>query len=551
MLTLSPSLVTRYTVLQLISVMAAVGVLGTAAFSAARGETATVRYIGNLDSVITPGLLKQVNLVPFTRQQDSSILLQGETMSQLQDGHKQELRETYQAGHTIVLLDAAMAHIEALHGVIGEGVTYRSKNAGVVMAYALRREHHIPTATLLTYVPRSPLRTPSGDPDPHGLLDEELAFNRAVDRTVTELSHLPKVSMPGPSPGANQPIAWQGTPLQTTTFALNGPGGVYNTPINVYALHRCLDGTDHYVVTAGADWTATNAQWQDASTNFDAGGPSTLSCNKPISEWPCAPDELVINWQDNDRTYCSSDGFNGNDSNICRYINYPMSYALQMVPLNTGTVAQTAAAPAATQGQQASVTSGFSFTIGGTVNVSTGSGPTISASATWNNTTTTTVPPLIVEAGNTGPNNEGAFWSFKYCTTGLEPDPGTDCTSHVQMVKDVCQAQLGDPSSGSNPQQGQTPDGKLSNVAQSAHWTAGPDTRVDAPNFEIEVAFTANLAYTTAHLGTDASNASGRINPDPDVGCNEFGCACVSETQPVPASTSVVFKVPFPSTACQ
>jgi hypothetical protein len=544
MLTCSPSVVTRCTVLQLIALMAAVGVLGTGAFSAARGETATARQIGRLESVIARGLLRQVNVVPFARQQDSSILLQGETMSQLQDSHKQELRETYQAGYTIVLLDAAMAHIDALHGVIGAGVTYRSKNSGVVMAYALRHEHHIPTATLVTYVPRSPLRTPSGDPDPRGLLDEERALNRAVDRTVTELRHLPKVGRPGPSQGANQPIAWQDTPLQTTTFALNGPGGVYNTSIDVYALHRCLDGTDHYVVTAEADWTAINAQWQSASTENQ-----TLWCNEP--EWPCDPGRLVINWQET-RTYCSSAGFSGSNSDICRYINYPMSYALQMVPLNTApSVTQTAAAPAATQGQQASYASGFSFTIGGTVNVSTGSGPTISASATWNNTTTTTVPPLIVEAGNTGPNNEGAFWSFKYCTTGLEPDPGTDCTSHVQMVRDVCQAQLGDPSSGSNPQQGQTPVGKFSNAVQSAHWQAGSDTRGDAPNFEIEVAFTANLAYTTAHLGTDGSNASGRINPDPDVGCNEFGCACVSETQPVPESKSFVFKVPFPSTACQ
>ena len=553
MLTCSPRFITRYTVLQLLSVIAAVGVLGTGTFSAASGENATVRLIGQLNSVMAPELLRQVNVVPFTLQQDSSILLQGETMFQLQDEHKQEFKEMYQAGYPIVLLDAAMAHIDVLHGIIGAGVNYRSKNSGVVMAYALRRENHIPTATLLTYVSRSPLRTPSGDPDPAGLVDEELAFNRAVDRTVTELRHLPKVSMPGPSPGADQPIAWQDTPLQTVTFSLNAPGGVYNTPINVYALHRCLDGTDHYVVTAGADWTATNAQWQDASTNFDSGGPSTLSCNQPQSEWPCNPDQLVINWQANDRTFCSSDGFGGNDSDICRYINYPLSYALQMVPLNTGTVTQTAAAPAATQGQQASVTSGFSFTIGGTVNVSAkGPGGGVSTSATWNNTTTTTVPPLIVEAGNTGPNHEGAFWSFKYCTTGLEPDPGTDCTSHVQMVKDVCQAQLGDPSSGSNPQQGQTPDGKLSNVAQSAHWTAGPDTRVDAPNFEIEVAFTANLAYTVAHLGTGAKDALGNvIDPDPDVGCNEFGCACVSETAPYPDSQSFVFKVPFPSTDCQ
>ena len=322
---------------------------------------------------------------------------------------------------------------------------------------------------------------------------------------------------------------------------------MYNTPINVYALHRCLDNTDHYVVTAGADWTATNAQWQDASTNFDAGGSSTLSCNQPINDWPCTEDELIIEWIANDRTYCSSDGAFGQDSNVCRYINYPLSYALQMVPLNTGTVTQTNVAPAATQGQATTFSSGFSFTIGGTVNVSaSGPGGGISVGATWSNITQTVVPPLIVESGNTGTGNEGTFWTFKYCTTGLEPDPGTDCTSHVQMVKDVCQAQLGDPSSGTNPQQGQTPDGKFSNAVQSAHWAADLDTRGDAPSFEIEVAFTANLANTTAHLG-----GNGALDPDPIVGCNGAGCACVSETQTVPESKSIIFKIPFPSTVCQ
>jgi hypothetical protein len=546
MLTVSPSFVTRYKVRKVIAILSAVWVLGTGAFSAASGETATVRHLGRLDSVIARGVLRQVNIVPFALQHDSSILLQGKTMSQLQDSHKQELQETYQAGYTIVLLDAAMAHINALHGIIGAGVHYRSKNAGVVMAYALRHENHIPTATVLTQVHRSPLRTPSGDPDPSGLLDDERAFNRAVDRTVTELRALPKVSRPGPSQDPTQPISWQDTPLQTTTFALNGPGGIYNTSIDVYALHRCLDGMDHYVVTAEADWTATEAKWQSASTNFD-GTDHTLWCNEP--EWPCDPGSLVINWQET-RDYCSSDGFFGNDSDICRYINYPMSYDLRLVPQNTGTVIQTDVAPAATQGQATSYTSGFSFNIGGTVNVSaSGPGGGISAGATWSNTTSTTVPPLIVEVSNTG--NEGVDWTFKYCTTGLEPDPGTNCTGHVQMVRDVCQAQLGDPSSGTNPQQGQTPVGKFSNAVQSAHWAAGSDTRVDS-TFDIEVAFTANLGYTTAHLGTDAVDAQGRrINPDPDVGCNQAGCACVSETQLVPVSHSFVFEVPFPSTVCQ
>jgi hypothetical protein len=530
MFTLLPSLVSRYKVLKIISITSAVWVLGTAAFSAASEEKVRVRQIGHLTSVIADRILGQVDAVPFARRHDSPILLQGKTTSGLTRGHERALKATYQAGHTIVLLDATMAHIKALHGIIGAGVTYRSKNSGLVMAYTLRQENHIPTATLLTNVHRSPLRTPSGDPDPSGLQDDELAFNRAADLTVTELRHIPNVSVPGPPRDPNQPISWQDNPLQTTTFALNGPGGVYNTPINVYALHRCLDGTDHYVVTAGADWTATNAKWQSAG---DQDNTMRLDPNG----------HLVVDWQDN-RDRCASPGAFSGHSNICRYINYPMSYTLKMVPPDTGTVNQTNAAPAATQGEATTYQSGFSFNIGGAVNVSAkGPGGGISAGATWINTTSTTVPPLIVEVSNTG--NEGVDWTFRYCTTGLEPDPGTNCTSHPQMVRDVCVSQLGD-TSGTNPQQGQTPVGKFSDAVQGAHWEAQPDTRVGS-TFDIEVAFEARLAYTIAHLGGN----EGPTDPDPNLGCNAFSCGCVSETTPTPLPTSFVFQVPFPSTTCQ
>ena len=80
------------------AITSAIWVLGTEAVAVARGENATVRLIGDLESVIAPALLKQVNVVPFTLQHDSAILLQGRTMSQLQS-HTQELRETYQAGY--------------------------------------------------------------------------------------------------------------------------------------------------------------------------------------------------------------------------------------------------------------------------------------------------------------------------------------------------------------------------------------------------------------------------------------------------------------------
>jgi len=221
-----------------------------------------------------------------------------------------------------------------------------------------------------------------------------------------------------------------------------------------------------------------------------------------------------------------------------------VSYGLAMVPRTESPVVQLNAAPAATQGQSTSYTSGFSFSIAGTVNVSAmGPGGGISVGANWSNSTQTTVPPLVVDVGNTG--NEGVNWDFKYCTTGLEPDPGTNCTGHVQMVKDVCQAQLGD-DSGTDPQQGQTPVGKFSNAVQSAHWQADSATRTGS-TFDIEVTFEARIANTIAHLNNNASRGG---PPDTIQGCNDFSCACVSVTQVNPVIKSFTFEVPFPSTKC-
>jgi hypothetical protein len=507
----------------------AAAVLVTPVCSAAGKDGVAVRRIGPLDGVIAPSISKQVRVGPFNQQHDSPILLQGETLARISDRQSQEIKATYRAGYTIVLLDATMAHIKALHRIVGAGVGYRSSDTATVLAYALRREHYTPTATLLTDVDRSPLQTPGGDADPVGVQDEDLAFNRVIDRTVAELARVPQAVVPvQPRDPAGQ-VDWLSVPIQTTTFALNTPQGVYNTGVNVYALHRCLDGTDHYAATAQADWTATNARWQGATSE----GPNP-------SMFVDKRGNLTIDWQDN-RTYCSSEGAFSSIEDVCRYINYPVSYSLTMIPRSAGLVTQLNAAPAATQGQQTTYTSGFSFSIGGTVNVSAmGPGGGISTGATWTNTTQTTVPPLIVEVGNVG--NQGVDWNFKYCTRGLEPDAGTDCTGHVQMVDDVCQAQLGD-DSGTDPQQGQTPVGKFSNAVQSAHWQTTSRT---GATFDIEVGFQARTANTIAHLN---NGLSGGV-PDPLQSCNTFGCQCNSVTTLNPVVKTFTFEIPYPSTTC-
>src|SRR5262249_8197541 len=329
----------------------------------------------------------------FTPGNDSPILLQGETVSRLTATQIEGIQETYQAGYSLVLLDPTMEQITPLHALVGVGVTYRSPNAGLLEAYALRKkEDNIPATALLHTVPRRPL-------GPSGVTDTDVRLRQAAQWTVSELSHVPQVTAPAPQ-DPNQPIAWQSTPVQTNTIAQNGPGGVYNTLLNVYALHRCLDNTDHYVVTAAADWTATNAQFQSAGTED-----GTMYLD--------SQGNLVIDWQDNHQDAsapnCGVASLLEVEQRICRYVNYPLPYRLSMTPLPAGTIIQIGAAPSGSQGQTTTYTSGFSFTIGGTVNVSSsGPGGGISFGATWDNTTSTTVPPLIVAAGNTG--NEGAFW---------------------------------------------------------------------------------------------------------------------------------------------
>lgn len=526
----SPKPHLRYTLLKLIPVMSTVLMLGTVECSAASEKNVTVRRIGQLHSVIVAPLSKQVRIKGLDFQHGSPILLEGETLGELTDNQRQEIKATYRAGHAIVVLDATMANIKALHGIIGEGVSYRSKDTGTVLAYSLRREKFTPTATLLTEVGRSPLQTPLGDPEPTAIADEEQALSRVADRTLAELTHVPNPGVLGQPHDPNGEVDWLSAPVQTHTFSLNTPQGVYNTGFNVYALHRCIDGTDHYAVTAEADWTATNAKWQGATS--EGPNPTMTSDNSG---------NLLVDWQDN-RTYCSSPGFFPSFEDVCRYINYPLSYSLTMIPLVDGAVTQLNAAPAATQGQQTSYASGFSFTIGGTVNVSAmGPGGGISAGATWSNTTTTTVPALIVEVSNSG--NEGVDWNFKYCTTGLEPDSGTNCTSHVQMVSDVCRAQLGD-DSGTDPQQGQTPVGKFSNAIQGARWST--TSRV-GKTFDIEVGFQARTANTIAHLN---NGTSGGV-PDPIQGCNTAGCQCNSVTTVSPVVASFTFEIPYPSTVCK
>ena len=62
-----------------------------------------------------------------------------------------------------------------------------------------------------------------------------------------------------------------------------------------------------------------------------------------------------------------------------------------------------------------SYSSGFSFSIDGNIGYYGAGAIAGDAGATWDSETSTTVPSMLIEAGNVG--NQGAQWTFDYCTT--------------------------------------------------------------------------------------------------------------------------------------
>ena len=180
---------------------------------------------------------------------------------------------------------------------------------------------------------------------------------------------------------------------------------------------------------------------------------------------------------------------------------------------------QVNAAPAGDQGLSASYTSGFSFSIGGGVEIS-GDGPSggIQAGATWENSTSITVPPLVVEAGDLP--NEGAFTRYRYCTVGNTPG----CASNIQLI-DVgapCQQDVA-----GQPQQGQTPNGRLSGTAQTVNWQVDPATYGGAATFDVTVTWQVNLAVSETFLWPGQFiDPNLREQGQPTGGCNLAGCSC-------------------------
>lgn len=100
------------------------------------------------------------------------------------------------------------------------------------------------------------------------------------------------------------------------------------------------------------------------------------------------------------------------------------------------------------------------------------------------------------------------------------------------------------------PQQGQTPDGRLSDVAQTVYWRVDPSTYTGA-TFDITVDWAVDLATSTSMLWNGTFQDipfDGNIGP---VGnCNFWGCNCGIDTEITPGlAVSYTFTVTPPSSS--
>jgi len=506
------------------------------------GDT-VVQQIGELSGEVAEAVISEVGVVPFSPRIDArttpillasgkAFVLRGRPhrVGGLGRAEKRALRRAYEAGQTIMLLGASAHDVEALHVLLRDGAQIEATGGDLIsLAYALRQENNLPMARTVSFI-LSSLR--DDDPAAH-----DRAFEAAIDVVVGELLHPPAVvSQPLPPTMVAGEVDWAGSPVQQTTFTSTSHG-IYNTPVGVYALHACKADIrtgifyDYYLVNTGGDWTATESKYQAASTldEIFSDGP-----NRVTADWK------DFAWNERPSNKCDGgfDAWRENAVRICRYVHYPLSYEIELVPSDGPAVTQIRAIPRGNQGRSETYSSGFRWTLGVGANVS-GQGPSggVQAGVSWNNSVTTTVPPLAILAGDT--KQQGAFTTYKYCTAGST----AECESSVQMLSAGGLCRRGNVG---HPQQGQTPDGRLTGVAQTALWQVNPDSYV-GDTFDVEVSWKGNLATTTSRIW------NGHLQGDfgPDGYCNVFYCNCGIHTAPTSLVQVYTFKIPIPSKVCK
>src|SRR5262245_29453615 len=160
--------------------------LSTMGAGADGSDRLVVQQIGDVRGPIAEAIASAVTIVPFSSHLDARatpiILATGKAFVRQGDGQghgvgglrpeeQRAIRQAYDGGQVILLLDASIHDIEALHVLLEHGVAHKSSTDPVVLAYALRQVQRIPTARLVT----------------HPVADER-ALSRALEIVIAELT---------------------------------------------------------------------------------------------------------------------------------------------------------------------------------------------------------------------------------------------------------------------------------------------------------------------------------------------------------------------------
>src|SRR5262249_27092618 len=202
--------------------------LSTMGAGADGSDSLVVQQIGDVRGPIAEAIASAVTIVPFSSHLDARatpIILatgkafvrqgdgQGHRVGWLRPEEHRAIRQAYDGGQVILLLDASTHDIEALHVLLEDGVTHESSTDPVVLAYALRQVHRIPTARLVT----------------HPVADE-LALSRALEIVLEEFTRPSATPHRSTTAGSTN---WGDSPVQSTILT-STDRGTYNTPTEIH-----------------------------------------------------------------------------------------------------------------------------------------------------------------------------------------------------------------------------------------------------------------------------------------------------------------------------
>lgn len=497
-------------------------VLLLSASAAVAADAGKVYRVGLLDGPLAEGFESAFELIRLPAAEEdlaaSLVVMTGSKASTLGDRDRAAVTRAFASSIPVVLLNATVEQINALHEALGSGQRYAAPGSLPLEAYAcvLRADRGFSQLTLYSAGSRA----------------HEAVHREARARSLMEWSLATKTQAATP-PAPTTADATSGQPADLTTlvsawtdtrsFQVSGsysssPAN-YQCTVSVWQVYQISTSSDFYYADQVCNF-ATGNVYRELGKKVPQ--PTIFSS----TDWDDKPWSVT-----ND--YCEPSSDAGDNLTACEYYHYGNAYEVGLMPLlpdgsttpANNVVILTQENPQTTQ-SDSQLTHGVSWTIGGEVVAgSQGASASVSSGVTVQNTTTTTIPDVTItnQSFSSGPNG---LWSY---TMGPVPYIDDSCTNTMQAPKNVQITTF--------------------QSQQDMVWQAYPAYRQDSGfdgYFVLQAAFTITLSDSAMYI---VGSGQGGISHPSD--CNIFGCSCsivrhdYSYSLP---SSQVIFNVPVPST---